>query len=267
MKLKQLNKLFHAAFAFCMLTGTTANIQAADLGRTTTASQSHQLAVPVVFAKDTQEPQAGTRQLSQPAKIQKYIQGTLLSRNLAGYSRVLVDEQEVYVKSDCLAITDEQKAALAKEKEREIEEKKKLEEAQKKVEQARQEAEKEAAQTRFDDSLEEEDLTLQVDQYAWTGSVLTPASGVNYGPSGKETYYNLPMEGVVSIMRSIGNQDEYWVREDGVKMLGAYVMVAAHLPTRPRGSLVPTSLGMGIVCDTGTFALNDHNQLDIAVAW
>ncbi|WP_317301191.1 hypothetical protein [Allobaculum stercoricanis] len=103
--------------------------------------------------------------------------------------------------------------------------------------------------------------------YEYDGSVLNRVNGVNYGPSGKETYYNLPMGGVVKIMRSMGNKDPYWVREDGVKMLGDYVMVAAHLPTRPRGSLIMTSLGMGIVCDTGTFALSNHQQLDIAVAW
>ena len=103
--------------------------------------------------------------------------------------------------------------------------------------------------------------------YEYDGSVLNRVNGVNYGPSGKETYYNLPMGGVVKIMRSMGNKDPYWVREDGVKMLGDYVMVAAHLPTRPRGSLIMTSLGMGIVCDTGTFALSNHQQLDIVVAW
>ena len=101
----------------------------------------------------------------------------------------------------------------------------------------------------------------------WDGSVLTPAAGVNYGPSGKETYYNLPMDGVVSIMRSMGNTDEYWVREDGVKMLGDYVMIAANLDLHPRGSLVPTSLGIGCVCDTGGFALYNPTQVDIAVTW
>lgn len=103
--------------------------------------------------------------------------------------------------------------------------------------------------------------------YVYDGSVLNRVNGINYGPSGKETYYNLPMGGVVKIMRAMGNNDPYWVREDGVKMLGDYVMVAAHLPTRPRGSLIMTSLGMGIVCDTGTFALSNHQQLDIAVSW
>lgn len=75
------------------------------------------------------------------------------------------------------------------------------------------------------------------------------------------------MEGVVSIMRSMGNNDPYWVREDGAKMLGDYVMVAAHLDIRPRGTIVETSLGKGIVCDTGGFAAGNPTQLDIATAW
>ena len=75
------------------------------------------------------------------------------------------------------------------------------------------------------------------------------------------------MSGVISIMRGIGNNDQYWVRSDGVKMLGDYVMVAANLNIRPRGSLVETSLGTGIVCDTGGFAAVNPTQLDIAVNW
>ena len=75
------------------------------------------------------------------------------------------------------------------------------------------------------------------------------------------------MDGVVSIMRGIGNDDEYWVRDDGCKMLGDYIMVAADLSIRPRGSLVDTSLGKGIVCDTGSFTNSNPYQLDIAVSW
>ena len=101
----------------------------------------------------------------------------------------------------------------------------------------------------------------------WTGQRLTPTLGTINGPSGKETYYNLDMGGVIAIMRAMGNTDPYWVREDGCKMLGPYIMVAAHLGLRPRGSLVETSLGMGLVCDTGLFALTNPYQIDIAVNW
>lgn len=102
---------------------------------------------------------------------------------------------------------------------------------------------------------------------SWDGTKLNKRNGTIQGPSGKETYYNLKMDGVIRIMRRMGNNDEYWIREDGVKMLGDYVMIAANLDLRPRGSLVETSLGLGIVCDTGGFAKNNPTQIDIAVAW
>ena len=100
--------------------------------------------------------------------------------------------------------------------------------------------------------------------FSWDGPVLSRAAGVNQGPSGKETYYNLNMSGVVNIMRNMGNTDPYWVRGDGVKMLGDYVMVAADLETHPRGSIVESSLGEAIVVDTGSL---EKEQLDIAVTW
>ncbi len=105
------------------------------------------------------------------------------------------------------------------------------------------------------------------EEHRWKGPVLSKSRGTITGPSGKETYYNLNMSGVVRIMRSMGVEGEYWVREDGVKMLGDYVMVAANLNLRPRGSLVETSLGTAMVCDTGGFASRNPTQIDVAVAW
>lgn len=105
------------------------------------------------------------------------------------------------------------------------------------------------------------------EEHRWKGPVLSKGRGVNYGPSGKETYYNLNMSTVVSIMRSMGYTGEYWVRDDGCKMLGEYIMVAANLNLRPRGSIVETSLGDAIVCDTGGFAKRNPTQIDIAVTW
>lgn len=78
------------------------------------------------------------------------------------------------------------------------------------------------------------------------------------------------MNGVISIMRNKGYSESkypYWIRDDGVKMFGNYVMIAANLSLRPRGSIVKTSLGDGIVCDTGGFAKNNPTQIDIAVNW
>lgn len=101
-----------------------------------------------------------------------------------------------------------------------------------------------------------------------TGSgVLTPSGGVNYFGNQKETYYNLPMSTVVSIAQSNGIAGEYWVRSDGCKMLGDYIMIAANQSVHPYGSLVETSLGTGIVVDTGGFAVNNPYQVDIAVNW
>ncbi len=101
----------------------------------------------------------------------------------------------------------------------------------------------------------------------WSGAVLSASAGVVQGPSGKESYYNLDMSGVVSNMKSLGYDYEYWVREDGAKMYGDYVMVAADLNTRPIGTILETSLGLGIVCDTGSFAATDPTQLDVATNW
>ena len=106
-----------------------------------------------------------------------------------------------------------------------------------------------------------------IEEHRWKGPVLSRSAGTVIGPSGKETYYNLNMTGVVNIMRRMGNEDEYWVREDGCKMLGDYIMVAANLNVHPRGSIVDTSLGEAIVCDTGGFAARNPHQLDIAVNW
>lgn len=101
----------------------------------------------------------------------------------------------------------------------------------------------------------------------WEGEILSKSRGAVMGPSGKETYYNLNMSRIVEIMHDKGFEGDYWVRDDGCKMLGDYIMVAADFNTRPRGTLIETSLGIGIVCDTGTFAKTNPTQLDIATNW
>lgn len=118
-----------------------------------------------------------------------------------------------------------------------------------------------------EETVSEEIVTEDYTPYTWDGPVLNSFSGMVYGPSGTETYYNLDMTGVISIMESCGYYYDYWVREDGVKMYGDYVMVAADLNIRPRGSIVPTSLGLGIVCDTGGFVGWNSTNLDIATTW
>ena len=100
-----------------------------------------------------------------------------------------------------------------------------------------------------------------------SGGCLTPSGGVYNGPSGLETYYNLPMDGVIQQARNFGIEGEYWVREDGVKMYGDYVICACNRDVHPMGSLVETSLGTGISLDTGGFAAGNPTQCDIAVSW
>ena len=105
-----------------------------------------------------------------------------------------------------------------------------------------------------------------VTYYASTDG-LTASSGVNYYGDQKETYYNLNMNRVVSNAQNSGLEGDYWVRDDGVKMYGPYVIVAANQEVHPYGTTVDTSLGEGIVLDTGSFATGNPTQVDIATDW
>lgn len=109
-----------------------------------------------------------------------------------------------------------------------------------------------------------DDITY-VDTYvAPSGDCLNPEDGINYYYGTLETYYNLDMSGVVDWMHDLGYQGDYWVRDDGVKMFGDYVMVAAEYDQYPKGSIVETSLGTGLVCDTGE---GGYDWFDIATTW
>ena len=135
------------------------------------------------------------------------------------------------------------------------------------------------AKVTFDDVLFEEEATPQAiyEEALAQGKVnpptkkhITRRSGVCNGPSGRETYYNLKMDLVVKYMRKLGYKEKdypYWVRDDGAKMLGNYVMVAANLKIRPKGTILECSLGTAIVCDTGGFVKKYPKGLDIAVNW
>ena len=100
-----------------------------------------------------------------------------------------------------------------------------------------------------------------------TGPHLTPSGGVFNGPSGLETYYNMDMSVIVQVAHSNGIGGEYWIREDGCKMLGDYIICACNRDVHPYGTLVQTSLGTGISLDTGGFAANNPTQIDIATNW
>ena len=100
---------------------------------------------------------------------------------------------------------------------------------------------------------------------------LTKSKWVFEWPSGRETYYNLKMNKVVKYMADLGYTESKWykyhIRADGVKMLGDYVMVAANLKIRPKWTILQTSLGMWIVCDSGSFTKKYPKGLDIATNW
>lgn len=100
-----------------------------------------------------------------------------------------------------------------------------------------------------------------------TGPHLTPESGTFTFEGHTETYYNLPMDVVVQVAQSKGIAGEYHVRSDGAKMIGDYIMVAADYSVHSYGSLVNTSLGMGIVVDTGGFIAWNPQGIDISTTW
>lgn len=140
------------------------------------------------------------------------------------------------------------------------------EECKKFKEDLRRKQEEEAARKAEEEQKEQAAVEAVAETQTRTG-VLNRTLGTVMGPSGKETFYNLDMSGVIAIMQNMGYYADYWVREDGVKMYGDYIMVAADLSIRPKGTIVQTSLGMGIVVDTGGFAAMNPYQLDIATTW
>ncbi len=113
----------------------------------------------------------------------------------------------------------------------------------------------------------------------WTGTVLNKSNGRIQGPSGVETfyddkkYYPEPDPFLVSRLKKggyIAQTDQAWIRSDGVRMIGNYVMVAAdfyYTKIRPLGTIYETSLGLGIVCDIGGFVKKDPTATDIYTTW
>ena len=81
-----------------------------------------------------------------------------------------------------------------------------------------------------------------------------------------EKYYNLPMKKVVAMAdKAMDVKDLYWIREDGVKMYGPWVICASH-PSIDRFTIIDTSLGEGIILDRHT-VLDDPDLIDIATTW
>jgi hypothetical protein len=94
-----------------------------------------------------------------------------------------------------------------------------------------------------------------------SGGILTKSGGVNYYNGKKETYYNLNMSTVIANAAAAGIVDSYWVREDGAKMYGQYIIVASC--DYSRGTIIGTSLGEGIVLDI----CPTSGIVDIATTW
>lgn len=113
-------------------------------------------------------------------------------------------------------------------------------------------------------AIERRPLTARAGRNRYT---VTRADGVVI--ERQETYYDLPMSGVMAIAaRECGVESYYEVREDGVKVdAEGYVLVAADLSRYPRCSVVETSLGLGRVYDTGTFVESNPEQFDLATDW
>ena len=115
--------------------------------------------------------------------------------------------------------------------------------------------------------LTQEWLDLVASLETWQGEALTKNKGVLQGPSGKESWYNMDMTPVLNCLAQNNIFGEYWVREDGCKMYGPFIIVAANYELHPIGTLVETSLGIGIVGDTGGFCISDPTMVDIATVW
>ncbi len=97
-----------------------------------------------------------------------------------------------------------------------------------------------------------------------TALILTAALGRITYNGHTETWYNLPMNRCVQRAQNMGIPAKYWVRDDGVKMFGQWVIVAAH-KSKTRYTFVDTSLGEGIILDYHT--CSDKKLYDIATDW
>lgn len=104
---------------------------------------------------------------------------------------------------------------------------------------------------------------------AKTPERLTRSGGVYWNEWGfKETWYNLDMSYCAEMFYDMGHSREeypYAEWEDGTKRLGNYIMIAADLDYYPKGTILCTSLGSGIVVDCGTAIKGP--RIDVAVTW
>lgn len=97
-------------------------------------------------------------------------------------------------------------------------------------------------------------------EWWWEGETISPKNPKVEGPCGTETYFNEDIDKIVEDMQRQGFIGEYWITEDGVKMLGEYILCKSSI--RNFGCVFPTSTGVAIVCDTNT-----DEEIAIAVTW
>ena len=106
---------------------------------------------------------------------------------------------------------------------------------------------------------------------------IVPTESWHYydGPNGTEDYYNVPMEETIRVARAKGYSEEnypYWIREDGCKMFGKFIICATDYDVHSYGSIINTSLGKAIVIDTNYTVDKDDSwhycsDIDIATEW
>ena len=133
--------------------------------------------------------------------------------------------------------------------------------------------ENESEETEVETILETEEETEEsteaatgADEFVWDGPKLTKSSGIvpaDQTPSGyKETWYPWDLHGCLDLL---GYSYDGYQKDcpDGVQRYNGYICVASpDLNAHPKGSLIPTTLGMGIVLD-----FCPAGNLDIAVTW
>lgn len=95
--------------------------------------------------------------------------------------------------------------------------------------------------------------------------ILTARAGRITYNGHSETWYDLKMDYVCQRANAIGIEGNYWVRDDGVKMFGPWVILAADWNIHPYGCVLETSRGYGMVLDT--HGAKDRELIDIATDW
>ena len=130
----------------------------------------------------------------------------------------------------------------------------------------------ESTQVQSEDNIEEDIIeketifvveeTKTTTEWWWEGEKISPNNLKVDGPSGIETCFNENIEEILDNMWNNGFIGEYWIREDGVKMFGKYIICKANPNNKSLGTIIPTTIGIAIVCD-----VNTEENVCIAVTW